>query len=408
MLKLRLVWPALALVCLAVSAVQAQQGMLPNEAELNRLGLTMSWWGQCVLDPHRDKLQYLTVDEQLVYGQANSGMITAFQGETGRQLWAQMLSKPDQQSFPVSANDDRALVSIGMNVFSLDKITGAVQWELRVPVHPSASPAIDNDRVYIGAVDGSVYVYDLAKIRRLFVEGKLPLWTERAFVWRFKAPKEIVSTPIPLGNVVCFGTETGAVYGMTAKDKKLRYQFETDGQIRTPIGFSNQSLYVPDLNARMYCLDALTGRVQWMYSSGTPIRQQPRVIGKQVFVIPHREGITSLSTTVGQSLWHNPSITQFVAASDSRIYGSDIEGNLVILDRASGAFIGSLNLRRYTLRVSNDRTDRIVLGTPTGTVIGLREIDSDLPVFHLYPERRPILPQFTPEEGAAEGEAGST
>ena len=76
---------------------------------------------------------------------------------------------------------------------------------------------------------------------------------------------------------------------------------------------------------------------------------------------------------------------------------TDDLGNLMVLSRADGAPLGVLPLRDYSIRVANDRTDRIYLCTESGLVVALRERDQEFPEYHMFPERRPILPDFAPE-----------
>ena len=59
-------------------------------------------------------------------------------------------------------------------MYSLDKYTGETRWNLRLPGHPSCTPEIDANQVYVGMTDGSVYAYSLRMIRQLFGERKLP------------------------------------------------------------------------------------------------------------------------------------------------------------------------------------------------------------------------------------------
>jgi hypothetical protein len=58
-------------------------------------------------------------------------------------------------------------------------------------------------------------------------------------------------------------------------------------------------------------------------------------------------------------------------------------------------------MRGFSVRVANDRTDRIYMSTESGLIIGLRKRGETIPVFHKYPDRLPIIPEVTPEVPAA-------
>lgn len=402
MLRILRLFLVLWLPALLSSSASAQSSqLLPSEALLNRYGLTLDWWGQAILDPRRDRIQFLTADEQNVYVQASSGIITTFSGASGRRLWSMLLGAPDQVGHEASSNDDLLLVAIGMRMYGLNKQTGDLQWEVRTPNHPSSAPIADDQQLFLGMVNGRVFAYDLGMVHNLHRENMLPQWLDRAQQWMFYTPREIVSTPVIAGQTLVFASRIGSVFGVRKDDRELRFQFESDAPIRTPLGYSNDVVLAATEAGRMYCLNVQNGRTRWAFTSGSPIQQQPRVIGRQVFVIPHLEGLAALSLVSGRELWprNQRRVVEFLAASGNRIYGTDLGGNLLVLNREDGAVIGTVPMRNFTIRVHNDRTDRIYLATEDGIVIGLREIESEFPTFHLYPERRPILPEFAPEEG---------
>ncbi len=381
-----------------ISTAQSGGGV-PDEELLNRYGLTLAWWQRAVIDGGRDSVLYVTADEQNLYVQSSSGILTTFNGESGRQMWSGLVGAPDQRGYAATSNDEQLLVSAGMQVYSFNKDTGELIWQLRSPKHPSTSPSVNEDQIAIGATDGSVFSFDINKVRELHEERMLPRWSHMARQWRFKSPTHVVSPPIFSGTTLVFASQRGIVYGMSSQDKKLKFQFETDAKIHTPLGSSREYILVTDDDSRMYCLNKETGRIRWTFSSGAPMKKKPMVIGQQVFVAPTREGLFSLSLVSGRVMWNYLKASEFLAASETRVYATDISGHLVILDRESGRLIGRIPLRQFTERVKNERTDRIYLADKSGLVLGIRELNSEFPAFHLYPERRPILPLMGPEEG---------
>lgn len=397
-------------LCFSQSQTVSAQtgGGIPQEELLNRYGLTLAWWGRAVLDGGRDNVLHVTADEQNLYVQSTTGLISTFNGETGRVLWSGLVGAPDQRGFPATTNDEQLLVSAGMQIYSFNKNTGELLWQLRSPGHPSTSPSINDDLIGIGAQDGTVFTFDLRKVRELHEERMLPQWSHLGLEWRFKSPLEVVSPPIFAGTSVVFGSERGIVYGLSAKNKQFKFQFETDSTIHTPLGSSREYIFVVDDDSRMFCLNKENGRIRWKFSSGASLKQQPRVVGEQVFVIPTREGMSCLTIVSGRILWTQVRATEFIAASETRVYASDVSGNLLILDRMNGELIGQIPMRQFGNRVGNERTDRIFLSDNSGLVLGLRELDSEFPSFHLYPERRPILPELASETGEESPETEDT
>ena len=383
-------------------SLNAQTTGIPSELELNRYGLTLSWWGQAVNDPGRDTILHMTADEQNVYLQSTSGIVSTFNAETGRRLWSALVGIPNQRAFAAESNETELLISSGLTVYSFDKLTGELIWEFRVPEHPSASPSVSENHVFIGAIDGSVFAFDLRRVRELYEENMLPEWSDTARDWRFKTATRVVSPPIHSGDVVLFASEGGTVYGLTEQDKQLRFQFETDAKIRTPLGSTRNFVFVTNEDSRLYCLNQVNGSTQWTFSSGAPQRLRPNVVGNQVYTIPTRKGLFALDLATGRRLWNVPKATEFVSVSENRVYARDFAKNLLIIDRNDGRVIGKIGMRGFPNVVHNERTDRIFVSNDAGLVLSIREQSREFPIYHAFPERRPIMPLLTPEEDEAQ------
>ncbi len=391
---------------------------IPTERELSRLGLELSWWNQATLDPHQDETRHLTADEDGVYLQSRSGIITAFSAESGERLWSSLLGEANSPSYPAVTNEEQVLLAAGMSMFAINKQTGRREWQLTLPHHPSTSPGVDERKAYIGTLDGSLYAFDLRQIRKLYEEQLLPEWTNVATSWRYQAAQEITSTPLSNGRVVNFGSLDGSLYSVSVTNGRLQFQFETNGPIRTPVGFNADSLFVASDDGRFSCLNIENGKLRWSFVTGLPIRRSPRIVGPWVFLTPERGGMFCLNTDSGRRLWRNNEAVEFLGATRERVYGVDSLGNLLVMSPEDGAILARLCLRAFPVRVNNEETDRIFMASQRGLVIALKEVGSGFPVYHRNPERRPVLPELVPEltetdagvenDGVGEGEVAPT
>ncbi len=380
---------------------QTTDKVLPTQQQLSQFGLERAWWGQATLNPSRDKVRYVTIDEDIVYVQATSGTTTAFNSETGERLWATQLGRFDQPSFPAVSNEDLALVIVGSTMYGVDKQTGRTIWTLVLPGQPSTAPSVDENQVYVGTLDGSVYAFSLKKIRQLYREQRLPQWSHEALVWRYKTAKEVTSPPIVTGRVVNFASRDGSLYSVGAADRKLLYQLQTDAAIVAPLARLGKVQYMASEDNHFYALNVDNGRVQWEFTSGLPIRRAPFAIANDLYITPDRGGMYCLNAANGVQRWWQPSLVRFLAVAGESMFASDEDGNLIKVSRANGAITGAFPLRAFTVRVSNDRTDRLYLATESGLIIAMRQQGETLPVFHKFPDRLPILPLVEPEEPAA-------
>jgi outer membrane protein assembly factor BamB len=389
-----------AFACFAVAApALALDKDLPDTRDLERIGLVNGWWARAVVDSKQDELEYIRCDEQIVLVQSRQGLFTAFRADTGRQLWSVLLGGPKYRAFPAAMNETEVVVALGLNMFSLDKFTGETRWTLRLPGHPSCTPEIDSNQIYIGTTDGSVYAYSLRMIRKLFGERKLPGFTHLAQVWRYKTP-DAINAIASNGTVVDFTSSRGTLYGVDAKERALRYQIETSASIRTPFGRTNNAVFMPTTDGRLTCLSLDNGRVRWEFTAGTEILSRPRAIGPNVYLSPARAGLYSLDSESGSELWRQMTAAEFTAATDNRIYAYDSVGKLLVLDMATGRVTGSLPMRQFPIHFGNELTDRIIVASTDGLVASFHEQGRVMPVFHRNPDRRPLLPDMAPDEPA--------
>jgi len=394
----------LVTVCCLGGSVAAQSTMvrsgIPTNASLNQFGLEVAWSAQAVLNPSRDKVAHVTLDEQLVYVQGTNGVITAFDTETGQRVWALRLGQFDEPSFPAVSNEDMVLVVVGPSLYGVDKLSGGLMWQIRLPGAPSTGPSTDENQVYVGTLDGSVYAYSLRIIRKLYLEQRLPEWSHQALVWRYQAGKEVTSPPISVGRTVNFASRDGSLYAVTTNRRELQYQFETDAPILAPMARVGDTQFFASENFNFYAINANNGTVLWELVTGLPIRKAPVAITKYLFVAPERGGLYCLDVATGKQFWWNPRLKGFTALLGDRVICRDADLALAVVNADTGELQGRIPARYYDHPVVNDRSDRIFLATNRGEVLAIREVGRELPTYHRYPERRPILPEIAPEEPA--------
>lgn len=384
-------------VCAQTGSVR----MVPGSRTLSRFGLERAFWSHATVDIYRDHLRHMVLDDSNLYLQSSGGVVTAIDNETGQKRWALQLGRQDEPSYPATSNDEIVLIIAGITMYAVDPITGELQWKLLLRNQPSTSPTIDRNYVYFGTLDGSVYAYDVKKIRELHEKNQLPQFSKVAEHWRYKSAKEITTPIVSDGLTINFASRDKSLYSLTAVSRELQFQFETDEEVSAPLGISGRVVFFASEDFSLFAIDRQSGTVRWRFVTGRPIRQQPRVVGENVYVMPVRGGMYCLDRVSGRRLWWQPVITEYVGATRSLVFGSDRLNNLVVMSRIDGAIIGALPLRDFTVRYGNELTDRLYLSTSRGLVICLRENGREFPIYHRYPERQPILPEFAPEEDPA-------
>ncbi|MEX0728524.1 MAG: PQQ-binding-like beta-propeller repeat protein [Planctomycetaceae bacterium] len=374
---------------------------LPSPRDLARSGLERSWWGQATINPSRDTVRHLVADEETVFIQSTAGVMTAFDAENGRKIWAVQLGRNDQISYPAVTNKELVLIAVGMRVHALDRDTGERMWDLELDRHPSTSPSLDENYVYIGAIDGSVYAYDLRKIHQLFNENLLPQWTNVALAWRFRATREITSAPISNGRVVSFASRDRSLYSVTCDKREVVFQFESQYPASAPLAEKGDSIFLVSGDQNVYCVNINNGKMNWRFVTGSLVDEAPQIIGEKLFLVSEFGGMYCIDAKSGRLLWNNPQIVSFVSASDKAVYATDKFNHVLMLALDTGLILGDLQLSQFTVHFPNSRTDRMFMCTPSGMIVALKEIGNDFPIYHQNPHDRPILPEIAPEKEAA-------
>ncbi|VAX39835.1 hypothetical protein MNBD_PLANCTO02-26 [hydrothermal vent metagenome] len=391
-------------VSLPLYGQRSLRTVLPKSRELSRYGLERHWWSQATLNPRRDTVSHFQTDEDLVYVQSTAGLLTVLNAETGRKQWAIQLGFTDRPSYPVTSNQKLVLVASGMELYAFYKWSGKIAWKIHLPKHPSTRPTMDDENVYIGTLDGSVYAFRLRTIHKLYDENRLPQWSHLTMLWRYKTPKEITTPPISDGLVVSFASMSGSLYSVNAYNRKLKFQMETNKPISAPMSQSGKYLFMASEDYVLYCINMRNGQSRWEFVSGYRVRKEPWLIEKDVYLTPVQGGLFRLSIETGKQKWRQAKATDFLCATPQRVYASDAQGNMLILNRKNGGVIGSLPYRGFSKRINNNRTDRLFLATPSGLIVCIKEKQIEYPFYYKFPEHRPILPSLAPEEEKAKEE----
>jgi outer membrane protein assembly factor BamB len=377
---------------------------LPNEAVLGRLGMERAWWAQAVLDPVRDRVQFLTSDEQLTYVQSDRGMVTAFDNATGRRMWSIQIGAPTEIRFALNSNDTVALVVSGTRLSAIDKAKGDLYWQVAIPSAPSTSPGIDDTRAYVGAINGNLYAFNLTLLDQLAKQQDVAKYEYRALSWSFRTGARVSFAPVSTGNVVCVPSNDGSLYGLGTQDHAIRFQFETDSPISAPVTQRGPLVWFATGDMKLYCINAENATLKWELLTGLHIRKAPRAVGEHLFFLAEGGEMHCLDADTGRTVWVNRQANGFLAGTPNVVYASDGLGNVLLINRADGRYLGGLALPGFPVRLSNDRTDRVYMASERGLVICLREQGREFPLFHKSPEKRPVLPDVAPEEGSETGQ----
>ena len=391
-------------VSLAATAASAhaqsplRESVLPDDRLLANLNVERAWWAHADLDARRDEVSAIVIDEENIYVQSKRNAVTAIDQLTGRKLWTRKLGSSVETAYPGSANDTLFVIAADGRLFGFDKFTGFQRWSIKLPSVSSTGLGIDGTHVYVGTLTGRMLAYSLEDLRTLYQEGLADRMAFRLVDWQMQAGTRILTAPVSLGGVTLFSSANNSVYGVDTVTGGLKYRIELEAEVTAPIEVGNGLAFVAGADNTVYCLNPTIGAIRWSESRGVPILDKPFAVGETVYITPKRRGLFALKTLTGRERWRQPRAQHVLGSTGDTLIAGDDSGRLMGLNPETGDIRGRIMLRTFTIRPTNDRTDRVFIAAPNGTVLCLRKRGAEFPEYYRYPDRKPFLPEFAGQE----------
>lgn len=157
---------AMAALLLAQAAAFAQTSVrlytrpvLPSPEALDRMHLRMAWRSYVPTGGPRDGIFSVQLIDNQVFVQTLAGGVTAIDADSGVTLWSVNVGVPYKITHRVAANKQSIFAVRSGYLYDIDRKTGHVRWEFRLPGAPSAAPAADESRLFLALGTGHFYVY---------------------------------------------------------------------------------------------------------------------------------------------------------------------------------------------------------------------------------------------------------
>ena len=386
------------------------QNVVPSRTALDRLGLERAWYAMVPLSGGRERVIGISQAEDLIFAQTNVGTFFAFDGETGRLRWSANLGVASPEAYPAAVNSDEVFVTTGFRLHALDRRTGRPLWKVELPGRATSAAGASEERAVVGLEQGKLIAYYAREI----VNKKTSLQQFKKhggdFAWAWQTNAKITARPIVTGQVIAFASQDGKVYVAVNEPSKILLRWPSAGPIVGSMGtYHTRTLMVSSRDGSLYAIDLFTGDLHWTFPSGAPIEQEPLVGDDDVYVVNVLGTMNAVDAKTGQSRWTLTSgASRFLAVGARRVYARSLDGDLIIIDRSNGSPLfdarassqrAGLNLRDYTLGITNYFNDRIYMATPSGLLLGLREAGQLRPLPIRKPGSEPFgyIPPSTPE-----------
>lgn len=323
------------------------------------------------------------VPEITLYVATDQGVVHAIDGETGRTRWVVAAGRPDHPNLTPAVNENFVAIVNGSKLYVVDSVTGKAVWERTLKHAPGAGPVLSERMVFVPMISGHVEAYKLYLRKeniRQENEKRETFQPAQYFVSSGRALIQPIATF--KGNVI-WPTDRGYLYVANGDRMSMKYRLEANKGIVSKAAhlYPNQ-LFVSSIDGYTYSMKESTGEMLWRFSAGEPISQTPVPMKDRIYVVTDDRSLFCVDASTGKEHWYTPGVRQFIAASDTRLYCIGSTGRMLILDKTGGGRITTLSTEGLDLTLVNTETDRIYVGTKTGTIQCLHETHLDLPLLH--------------------------
>lgn len=371
-------------------------GTLADAFAADEAGLVREWIVHVPFDSAAWRLEHVAVDDGLVIAQSGDGVITVIAAASsnapplppGTILWSQRVGQPGRTLTPAAAGATVVAVADDLSIMGLDRSTGALVWRESIPVPLSTGPAASGPWIYAPLegnglerlaanprADAVVVTAPPApagkKKRRKEPELRI---TESVQPRSLDAGGILAHPPARFGNGIAWCTTSGRVVVLVRKESGWeRSEFELGGRPAGGLLVRDETIVAVTTAGDVACLEPTPAglRVLWIARLADRGGGAALAAGPTLVVPTASGGAVGIDAESGAVRWHSDAPRSLLTGTATRLWCLDATGRLALFDPATGDRLATFCTGPFTLPVINRSTDRLVLATPTGTVVSL-------------------------------------
>ena len=214
--------------------------------------------------------------------------LIAYNMKTGQHLWAGRFG--DIEASPALANDRLYVGNVWGEFFCVDASDGDMVWEFSIPGNKRmkgirASPAISDSTVIFGGEDGSVYALNAE-------DGEL--------LWRHKTGDPVVATPSVAAGIVYAANLGGTVTAIRVDTGEELWKLNFGSMFYAGVAIAGHRVLAVTSEGRLHSLDGRTGEILWRTDLGGIVNASPVIAGDHVYVGTLRKILYALEIETGE------------------------------------------------------------------------------------------------------------
>ena len=287
---------------------------------------------------------------------------------------------PADRLFKPVTLPDRILFVASSKCTVLDKKTGKVEYTFSNRYGASSGAVGEATIIYFGenhpnggrvtARDTKPQPYDIP-----------PLWT-------LLTRGAVSATPALYQGSLFAGSRDGSVYAVRGQTRDVLWPgldggvFKTGGELLADLKADKEGVYVASVDTKLYCLKLDTGRVNWIYYAGRPLREtsSPVVTPQFVFLYVPDTGVVAIDKTGRQDVrtakWSVPTGRQFLSHDERNVYLRNNQNQIIAVDKQSGQITFTSKKNDFALYAANtsDKDNHIYAATEGGQVLRIKPV----------------------------------
>jgi len=238
-------------------------------------------------------------------------------------------------------------------------------WLVQTGVGIYSSPAVLNDKVFVGDDMGYLTCYRLKDGEKL---------------WSFKSDRRIVGTPAASENVVVFGSADKNIYGLQAETGKQLWKVTATEPVLGAVTISDGIAYIGASDHTFRAINIHTGNVIWAYNQVKGyIVAKPLVEGNKVIFGAWDNILYALDKQTGKEIWkwtggltrmHFSPASVWPVAAHGKVFITDPQRALTAINIETGETIYRTfqSTVRETIGLSEDK-ERIYSKTMNDSIV---------------------------------------
>ncbi len=198
-------------------------------------------------------------------------------------------------------------------------------WTFKCEDEIRSTPTVHRGTVFVGAYDNNLYALNAA---------------DGSFKWKYPTDGGIVGIPAvsPEENLLIFGSEDGYLHVIDIRTGKVQWTFKTGGPIRSTVNVTLGIAFFGSDDGNLYAVRLSTGRELWKYESGAPIRSKPAVTSERIVFGNEAGDVIGLDLSKNVK-WHikaKRAVTSSPVIEDDIAYFGSVDWHVYAIDINSG------------------------------------------------------------------------